>query len=362
MASTLPANGDLVDLSADRYDLTTYIGRLKHFYTVTSPLTLLAPVSKLEQSSAAVKKAQERIDEAKGRPVWVGRAERDQFWKDKQLVDSSIHPDTGKAVPLLFRMSAFVPTNLVICAGMLTPNPSLRTLIFWQWANQSLNVAVNYNNANKSISLSTQELLTAYTSATLTSVLIAVSLSRMVPKIPNSVISQSGKELLGKMVPFASVASAGVVNISCIRWKEIRDGITVFRLNRTEPPQGAPDAKPIETKEELGKSSVAGTRAVGQSAASRVLTNIPTLIFPPLIMTALAARGAFQGPRKVLWENLSQLSILGASLYFFLPPSIAVFPQRASVSLGKLEKDKFERFARAENGGLDEKVFFNKGL
>ena len=40
-------------------------------------------------------------------------------WSDCQdradglVVNSSIHPDTGEAVPLPFRMSAFVPTNLV---------------------------------------------------------------------------------------------------------------------------------------------------------------------------------------------------------------------------------------------------------
>ena len=41
---------------------------------------------------------------------------------------------------MLFRsMSAFVPTNILIIGGMLMPNPSLKGVIFWQWANQSLN-------------------------------------------------------------------------------------------------------------------------------------------------------------------------------------------------------------------------------
>lgn len=47
--------------------------------------------------------------------------------------------DTGLPIPLPFRMSAFVPTNLVIVAGMLMPNQGIKQIIFWQWANQSLN-------------------------------------------------------------------------------------------------------------------------------------------------------------------------------------------------------------------------------
>jgi hypothetical protein len=57
------------------------------------------------------------------------------------VVNSSIHPDTGEPVTLPFRMSAFVPTNLIICAGMLAPNPSLFSIVGWQWANQTLNVS-----------------------------------------------------------------------------------------------------------------------------------------------------------------------------------------------------------------------------
>ena len=38
------------------------------------------------------------------------------------------------------------------------PNPSLISIIGWQWANQTLNVAVNFSNANKSIKMSNQEI------------------------------------------------------------------------------------------------------------------------------------------------------------------------------------------------------------
>lgn len=166
------------------------------------------------------------------------------------------------------------------------------------------------NNANKSIALSTSELLTAYSAATATSVLIAISLSRLVPRIPDRIVGQAGKELLAKFVPFASVrvpsllvsfydrrpdvlphgcmclqvASAGVVNISCIRWKEIKEGINVFRLKQSVvSQQDSASASTVTEKEDLGKSSVAGQRAVMQSAASRVICNVYAFCFLVLL-------------------------------------------------------------------------------
>ncbi len=71
---------------------------------------------------------------------------------------------------LPFRMAAFVPTNLLVVGGMLMPNPSLAGIVFWQWVNQSLNVAVNYSNANKSVPMNMKEVGLAYAAATTSAV------------------------------------------------------------------------------------------------------------------------------------------------------------------------------------------------
>jgi hypothetical protein len=42
-----------------------------------------------------------------------------------------------------------VPTNLLIVGGMLMPNPTLKAVIFWQWANQSLNGGLVCASKNK---------------------------------------------------------------------------------------------------------------------------------------------------------------------------------------------------------------------
>lgn len=51
-----------------------------------------------------------------------------ELWKAKKIVDSTLHPDTGEPVFLPFRMSCFVLSNLVVTAGMLTPNLSVSLL------------------------------------------------------------------------------------------------------------------------------------------------------------------------------------------------------------------------------------------
>jgi hypothetical protein len=125
-------------------------------------------------------------------------------------------------------------------------------------------VAVNYSNANKSISMSTSEIATAYASATLASCGIAVGLNQLVPRLRG--ITPSSRALLTKLVPFFAVASAGCVNIALMRWKEAKEGISVFAPS--DPQTGKPSDKV------LGKSEKAGQLAIAQTAASRVLTNM----------------------------------------------------------------------------------------
>ena len=68
----------------------------------------------------------------------------------KNIVDASIHPDTGKPVPWAMRMCAFVPTNLPIIFGMLMSAPTPANTIFFQWLNQTYNAGMNYGNRNAS--------------------------------------------------------------------------------------------------------------------------------------------------------------------------------------------------------------------
>lgn len=43
-------------------------------------------------------------------------------------VNAVIHPATGEKIPAAFRMSAFVPANVLIAAGLLLPGAGVRSL------------------------------------------------------------------------------------------------------------------------------------------------------------------------------------------------------------------------------------------
>ncbi|KAI8067667.1 Tricarboxylate/iron carrier [Gilbertella persicaria] len=255
------------------------------------------------------------------------------------VVDSTLHPDTGKPVFLPFRMSCFVPTNMVLVAGMLLPNPSIKSILFWQWANQSVNVAFNSANANKTTPMSLKETAVAYASAVTTSCAIAVGLNQSVPKLS---LSPRIKSVCMKLVPFTAVAAAGTVNVFLMRGKEIRDGIQVFDEHGTT----------------YGKSKQAGLSAVSQVAISRILTNAPVLIIPPLLLSRLQrTRFIQQRPKLVMPLNFGLIAL---SLMTALPAAIAVFPQVGELQTSQMEKE-FQDLEDVKGKPIT-KLYFNKGL
>ncbi|OBZ86247.1 putative mitochondrial transport protein fsf1 [Choanephora cucurbitarum] len=314
-----------IDLSKPRYPQDTYWGRLLHFVDVTDPRTLFVSGKQLE-----------RCKQLLANPTGH---HHEELWKAKKVVDSTIHPDTGEPVLLPFRMSCFVPTNMILVAGMLLPNPSIKSILFWQWANQSVNVAFNSANANKTTPMSIKETAIAYVSAVTTSCTLAVGLNQAVPRLQ---VSPHLKSLCMKLVPFTAVAAAGTVNVFLMRGKEIREGIDVF------DDQG----------HSVGKSKVAGFSAVSQVAISRILTNAPVLIIPPILLGRLQrTRWVQQRPGLVMPLNFGLIAL---SLMTALPAAIAVFPQIGTLETSKMEKE-FQSLKDVHGNPVD-RLYFNKGL
>ncbi|KAG5300394.1 mitochondrial cation transporter [Histoplasma ohiense] len=329
------------DLPTSRHDLSTYWGRVKQAAEISDPRTLFI-------SSAGLDKAKGLVASYKAGHI---PSMTPELWRAKRIIDSTLHPDTGEPVFLPFRMSCFVLSNLIVTAGMLTPGLGTRGIVLWQIANQSLNVAINNANANKSTPLSYSTMAKSYLMAVSASCSVALGLNAMVPRLKR--VSPSTKLILGRLVPFAAVASAGALNVFLMRSEEIRKGIDIYPVLCDEEKDKREVDGELEVQS-LGKSKRAATLAVGETAISRVLNATPVMAIPPLILVRLQKTHWLKArPRLVMPVNLGL--ILTTSLCA-LPFALGAFPQRQAVSARSLEEEFWGR------GGQNGEVEFNRGI
>lgn len=225
--------------------------------------------------------------------------------------------------------------------------------VIWQIVNQSLNVAINSANANKSTPLTYSQMAQSYFAAVGASCSVAVGLNSLVPRLKR--LSPAARTTLGRLVPFAAVASAGVLNVFLMRGEEMRAGIDVYPvLSAADKEKLAEEGRAESDVPSLGRSRRAATLAVAETAVSRVLNCTPIMMVPPLLLVRLQrTRWLRENPRYTLPVNLGL--ILGMS-YLALPLALAAFPQRQRVGADALEE---EFHGRGGEGGL---VVFNRGI
>uniref|UniRef100_A0A8C2YJA2 Sideroflexin-3 n=1 Tax=Chinchilla lanigera TaxID=34839 RepID=A0A8C2YJA2_CHILA len=281
-----------INIQEPRWDQSTFLGRARHFFTVTDPRNLLLSAAQLEASRNIVQNYRAGV-------VTPGLTE-DQLWRAKYVYDSAFHPDTGEKVVLIGRMSAQVPMNMTITGCMLT---------FYR------------------------QLGTAYVSATTGAVATALGLKSLTKHLP---------ALVGRFVPFAAVAAANCINIPLMRQRELQVGIPVTD----------------EAGQRLGHSVTAAKQGIFQVVVSRIGMAIPAMAVPPVIMDALEKKD-FLKRRPWLGAPL-QVGLVGFCLVFATPLCCALFPQRSSIRVSRLEPELSAQI-REQNPSISE-VYYNKGL
>lgn len=178
--------------------------------------------------------------------------------------------------------------------------------MLWQITNQSLNVAINSANGNKSSPMSTSTMVQSYFLAVSASCSVALGLNALVPRLKR--LSPTTRTALSRLVPFAAVASAGALNVFLMRGEEIRRGIDVFPVLSDE--EKARKEKDGGVVQSLGKSKRAATLAVAETALSRVLNATPIMVLPPLILVRLQqTEWLKRRPRMTLPVNLGRHAI-----------------------------------------------------
>ncbi|XP_039631208.1 sideroflexin-2 [Polypterus senegalus] len=314
------------NIDAPRWDQSTFIGRLKHFFNITDPRTVLLSNARLDEAKSLVEKC-------RAGTVPPGTTE-EQLHYAKKLYDSAFHPDTGDRMNLIGRMSFQVPGGMAITGFMLQFYRTVPAVVFWQWVNQSFNALVNYTNRNAASPITPTQIGIAYLTATSTALATAVGLNLYTKKAP---------PLVARWVPFAAVAAANCVNIPMMRQQEVLNGITVMDENDNK----------------LGCSRKAAVKGITQVVISRVAMAAPGMIILPIIMERLE-KYPFMQRIKFLHAPM-QVMMVGVFLIFMVPAACSLFPQRCSIAVSKLEPDLRESI-QERYGNTLKYVYFNKGL
>ncbi|XP_041697386.1 sideroflexin-5 isoform X2 [Coregonus clupeaformis] len=186
-------------LGRPRYDQSSFLGRLKHFVEIIDPSTLFVSERRLTECINL-------LDDFKRGTLPPGVSDL-QLWEAQKVKQAIIHPDTGEKIFMPFRMSGYVPFGTPIVVGLLLPNQTVVSTIFWQWLNQSHNACVNYSNRNATKPTPTSTFLQGYFGAVTSAVSLAVGLNVLIQKANR--LSPATRMIIQRLIPFPAVGNYG---------------------------------------------------------------------------------------------------------------------------------------------------------
>ncbi|XP_024619765.1 sideroflexin-5 isoform X2 [Neophocaena asiaeorientalis asiaeorientalis] len=165
--------------------------------------------------------------------------------------------------------AGYIPFGTPIVVGLLLPNQTLASTVFWQWLNQSHNACVNYANRNATKPSPASKFIQGYLGAVISAVSIAVGLNVLVQKANK--FTPATRLLVQRFVPFPAVASANICNVVLMRYGELEEGIDVLDGDGNL----------------VGSSKIAARHALLETALTRVVLPMPILVLPPIVMSML---------------------------------------------------------------------------
>ncbi|XP_041612612.1 sideroflexin-5 isoform X2 [Vulpes lagopus] len=271
--------------------VTSFYGRLRHFLDIIDPRTLFVTERRLREAV--------------------------QLLEDYK--HGTLHPGV---------------TNEQV-VGLLLPNQTLASTVFWQWLNQSHNACVNYANRNATKPSPASKFIQGYLGAVISAVSIAVGLNVLVQKANK--FTPATRLLVQRFVPFPAVASANICNVVLMRYGELEEGIDVLDGDGNL----------------VGSSKIAARHALLETALTRVVLPMPILVLPPIVMSMLEKTALLQARPRLLLPVQSLVCL--AAFGLALPLAISLFPQMSEIETSQLEPE----IARATSSRT---VVYNKGL
>ncbi|KAK6487647.1 sideroflexin-4 [Huso huso] len=303
----------------------SFFQRLFHWVDILDPSSLLASDGEIKNSRSLLEsKEQANKDELKVNHLTV--------------ISSSVHPDTGSVLPLVFRPPAFLPVAAPLVIATLLPHKGVKPALFWQFLFQSYSAGFNYVNRNATsckderIPLKQVLLFVGSVSyATCAGVLPQLAMNRY------GLNSPAMQSLFRRIVPVPLFASLSALSVLVVRGEEFENGIEVVD----------------STGNVVGVSQTAGMKAVKETAISRAALIGTTAAVPNVIVSFLQRTSFIKRNPLVLapFRHITTALVLG----LMIPISFSLFPQS-----GKVMKEDLEAHIQAATTEPD--LYYHRGL
>ncbi|NWV89890.1 SFXN4 protein, partial [Machaerirhynchus nigripectus] len=250
---------------------------------------------------------------------------------------SSVHPDTDKIIPVLFRPPAFMPITLPLVI-ISSVQRQAKHSFFWQFVFHTYTTAftmVNGNGTPKAQEYSIQQ-------KQLFLGLGAISYSACVGALPLAFVNRYTLKssvmqlIVRKLLPAPVVGLTSAFTVAMVRSPEFDNGIEVMDRNGKV----------------VGVSKKAGEKAVMETALSRAVLFGTTFFLPEVLMYCVQRARFVKNPRAL---GPVRIFVVMSVLAGMLPVSFSMFPQCGEIKRADLELEILSSTQETE-------FFYNKGI
>ncbi|NXO53096.1 SFXN4 protein, partial [Aramus guarauna] len=264
--------------------------------------------------------------------------QNDQTKQAFLLSVSSVHPDTDKITPVLFRPPAFLPISLPLVV-VSSLQLQAKHNFFYQFVFHTYTTGftlLNGNATTKAEEYSVQQKQIFYS-------LGAISYAACIGAFPlvfmnrYTLKSPFTQLVVKKLLPAPLLGLMSAFTVAVARSPEFENGIEVMDRNGKV----------------VGVSQKAGEKAVKETALSRAVLFGTTFFLPAVLMHFVERRAKFAKTPRALASV--RILVITSVLAGMLPVSLSMFPQCGEIKRADLEPEIVSSTEETE-------LFYNRGI
>ncbi|KAM6329876.1 sideroflexin-4 isoform 2-T2 [Podargus strigoides] len=250
---------------------------------------------------------------------------------------SSVQPDTGKIIPVLFRPPAFLPISLplvILSSLQLQAKQTFFSQLVFHTYTTGFTL-FNGNSTAKTEDYSVQEKQLFFS-------LGAISYAACIGAFPlffmnrYTLRSSVAQLVVKQLLPAPLFGLMSAFTVAVVRSPEFEDGIEVMDRNGKV----------------VGVSKKAGEKAVKETALSRAVLFGSAFFLPPVLTHFMTRTKFAKNPRSLAVLRMLMMTLVLAGM---LPVSLSMFPQCGEIKRADLELEIQSSTAETE-------LFYNRGI